>query len=174
MRIAGGPARTVGHQRPRGPRRNLALVFDIAVEQRVHDRGALGIGQQLAAQADEPAGRNLELQADAAGAVIDHLGHLALASSEFLDHHPDEVLRAIDHQQFERLVQLAADLLVMISGLPTISSYPSRRIISIRIASCSSPRPITLNASGPPASSTLDRDVGQQFFVEPVAQVAAM
>jgi hypothetical protein len=37
---------------------------------------------------------------------------------------------------------------VTISGLPTASSKPSRRIISIRMASCSSPRPITLKVSG--------------------------
>ena len=45
-------------------------------------------------------------------------------------------------------------VLVTISGRPAISSKPSRRIISIRIASCSSPRPSTLKASGEPVSST--------------------
>src|SRR6266581_4262867 len=41
-----------------------------------------------------------------------------------------------------------------ISGLPTINSKPSRRIVSIRMASCSSPRPSTRNDSGVSVSST--------------------
>ena len=45
-------------------------------------------------------------------------------------------------------IDLAVDVFVRISGLPTASSKPSRRIISMRMASCSSPRPITLNVSG--------------------------
>src|SRR5438093_597318 len=43
---------------------------------------------------------------------------------------------------------------VMIVGLPTSSSNPSRRIISIRMASCSSPRPDTRKVSGESVSST--------------------
>ena len=45
-------------------------------------------------------------------------------------------------------------VLVTISGRPAESSKPSRRIISIKIASCSSPRPSTLKVSGEPVSST--------------------
>jgi hypothetical protein len=47
---------------------------------------------------------------------------------------------------------------------------PSRRIISMRMASCNSPRPITLNVSWPVFHA--DRDVGEQFLVEAVAQIA--
>jgi hypothetical protein len=39
-------------------------------------------------------------------------------------------------------------------GWPTVSSKPSRRIISTRIASCSSPRPCTSQESGRSVSST--------------------
>ena len=39
-------------------------------------------------------------------------------------------------------------------GLPTVSSKPSRRIISTSTASCSSPRPCTSHASGRSVSST--------------------
>jgi hypothetical protein len=42
----------------------------------------------------------------------------------------------------------------MISGFPTSTSKPSRRIISIRMASCSSPRPETRKVSGESVSST--------------------
>jgi hypothetical protein len=44
--------------------------------------------------------------------------------------------------------------LVTISGRDTWTSYPSRRIISIRIESCSSPRPMTRICSGLSVSST--------------------
>ena len=44
--------------------------------------------------------------------------------------------------------------LTTISGRDTCSSNPSRRIISIRIASCNSPRPSTLNCSGVSVGST--------------------
>ncbi len=40
------------------------------------------------------------------------------------------------------------------SGLETVSSYPSRRMFSTMTASCSSPRPTTLKASGVSVSST--------------------
>ncbi len=39
-------------------------------------------------------------------------------------------------------------------GLPTVSSNPSRRMISTRIASCSSPRPCTSQVSGRSVGST--------------------
>ena len=45
-------------------------------------------------------------------------------------------------------------LRVITSGLLTASSKPSRRIISTRIAICSSPRPETTNASGVSPGST--------------------
>ena len=51
-------------------------------------------------------------------------------------------------------MRLPSISLVTISGLDTWSSKPSRRIISIRIASCSSPRPSTLNCSGVSVGST--------------------
>ncbi len=40
-------------------------------------------------------------------------------------------------------------------GLPTVSSKPSRRMFSTRIARASSPRPCTSHASGRPMSTTL-------------------
>ena len=48
----------------------------------------------------------------------------------------------------DRLAALAVDLRVTTSGLPTVSSKPSRRIVSTSTASCSSPRAWTSQASG--------------------------
>ena len=67
---------------------------------------------------------------------------------------------------------LPSTFCVRISGLPTVSSKPSRRIISMRMASCSSPRPITLNVSGRDLLHA-DRNVGEQFFIEPILQDCA-
>ena len=70
-------------------------------------------------------------------------------------------------------MRVPSTIFVTISGRPAISSNPSRRIISIRIASCNSPRPSTLKVSGEPGFFHANRDVGQQFFFKPLAQVAA-
>ena len=148
-RVAGGSAGTVGHQRARGTRRNVALPFDVAVEQRIHDRRASRIRQHFAAQPDQPARRDVKLQPHAPRAVIDHLDHLAFAAAEFLDDHADEGFRAVDHQQFEGLVQFAVHVARQDFGLcPPLAR--SLRAASFRSGwqAASSPRPITLNASG--------------------------
>ncbi len=41
-----------------------------------------GFGQELRSEADQAAGRNAELQAHAAAAVVDHLGHRAAAHAD--------------------------------------------------------------------------------------------
>ena len=62
--------------------------------------------------------------------------------------------------------------LVTMSGRDTCSSKPSRRIISIRIDSCSSPRPITFICSGVSVSSTRSDTLPSSSRGEPIAQVA--
>ncbi len=57
------------------------------------------------------------------------------------------------------------------SGRETVSSYPSRRICSISIASCSSPRPRT-STSPWTRSSDLDGNVAEHFAVEPRLDLA--
>ena len=49
---------------------------------------------------------------------------------------------------------LPSTIRVTTCGLPTVSSKPSRRMISTRIASCSSPRPCTSQVSGRSVGST--------------------
>ena len=56
----------VGDESAGATLRNLALVGDVAVEDRVHDDGAAGLGQHLGAEADEAAAGDAELHADAA------------------------------------------------------------------------------------------------------------
>ena len=80
-----------------------------AVEQRVHDAGAARVGEEARAEADQAARRDGELQPHAARAGVDHLGHLAAAHGEQLRDDADVVLRNVDHQQLDRLVQDAVD-----------------------------------------------------------------
>ena len=65
--------------------RNRSLVRHVAVKDRIHYDGAAGIGQHFAAQANDAAAGHAKLHAHAAGAVIVHLGHLALARSQLFD-----------------------------------------------------------------------------------------
>src|ERR1019366_16522 len=80
--VAGGPSRTVRHQRAGGARGNVALPLDVAVEQRIHNRSAARIREDFAAQADQPARGHVEIEPHAAGAVVDHLDHLPLAGAQ--------------------------------------------------------------------------------------------
>ncbi len=67
---------------------------------------------------------------------------------------------------------LPSTFLVTTCGLPTVSSKPSRRICSTRIASASSPRPWTSQASGRSVDEHLERDVADQLAVEAVLDLA--
>jgi hypothetical protein len=85
--------------------------------------------------------------------VVGHLDHLALARSEALDDGADEVFRDVDGEDFDGSISSPLMRLVTISGRETISSKPSRRIISMSTESWSSPRPSTLKVSGEPVVS---------------------
>ena len=61
---------------------------------------------------------------------------------------------------------LPSTSLVSTSGLPTVSSKPSRRMISIRTASWSSPRPCTSHAVGAVVGKHAERDVADELLVE--------
>ena len=109
---------------------------------------------ELGAEADEAAGRHEVLDAHPTGAVVDDLLHAPLAQGEQLGDDPHVLLGDVDGEPVDGLVHLAVDSLVSTCGLPTVSSKPSRRIISTRTASCSSPRPCTSQVSGRSVGST--------------------
>ena len=90
--------------------RDLALPRLVAVEEVVEQAGAARVGEELAAEADEAARRDAELEADAAGAVVRHVRHAALAQRERLRDDADVVLGAVDDELLHRLVALAVDL----------------------------------------------------------------
>ena len=82
-----------------------------AREDVVHDAGALGVGHELRAEADQPARRNPELEPHAAAAVVHHLRHHALALADLRDDDALMILRHVDDQLFDRLDHLAVDRL---------------------------------------------------------------
>ena len=77
----------------------------------VHDAGALGLGQELRAEADQAARRDAELDAHAAAAVIHHVGHDAAAHAAARDHDALVILGDVDHEILNRLHAHAVDLL---------------------------------------------------------------
>ena len=76
----------------------------------VQQTGAASLGEELRPEADEPPRRHPEVEPDPTGAVIDHLLHAALAQRHELRHHAEVVLRDLDRQSFDGLVQLAVHL----------------------------------------------------------------
>ena len=78
------------------------------MEQPVHDRGAAGVGEQLALVADEAARRRVEDEPHASAAGRAHLDHLGLALGELLHDDAGVLLVDVDDDLLDRLEQLAA------------------------------------------------------------------
>ena len=76
----------------------------------VQHPGAARLGHELGAEPDEPAGRDAEVDAHPARAVVDHLLHAALAQREELGDDAEVVLGNVDREELDRLVALAVDL----------------------------------------------------------------
>src|SRR6476469_746149 len=100
----------VGDQRAVVARADLAGPREVALGDVVGDAGAAGLGEEVGAEADEAAGRDDELHPDPAGAVVGHALHAALADGEQLGDRAEVLLRGVDREALERLVDLAVDL----------------------------------------------------------------
>ena len=102
----------------------------------------------MAPKADQAARRDDELQVHPAAPLVDQVDHPPLPRGELLREDPDELLGDVDEEALDRFEDLLAlQSCVITWGLETMNSYPSRRIVSMRIAICSSPRPHTSKAS---------------------------
>src|SRR5687768_7028999 len=145
----------VGHQHSPLPARQRPGPGPVGQEPMMHGPGAPGVGQKLRAVSEEPATRNLEDQPDQPHAGIPHFGHLGAAGPQLFHHRTHVVLGHVDHQFLVRLQPLPGvahpgdD-----PGADTWNSNPSRRMVSIRMPRCSSPRPETVWVSGLSVSST--------------------
>ena len=165
-------ARPVGHQRPRGAVGNLAHPFGVSIEERIHDNGAARVGEELASEADEPAAGNPELQAHPPIAVVVHVGHLPLADAQGLHHHPDKVLGHVNRERLHGLHQLAVDRLghdlrLAHHQLVALSAHRFDEDGEVELASAHD-----LEGVGAVGFFHTQRDVGEDLFLEALAQVA--
>ena len=154
--VAGGRAAVHADQRAPVAVRDLAAPRLVAHEARGHDAQAPGVGEEVAAVADETPGGDAQLQPHDAGAGVVHAGDLALALGQLLDDDALDTRRARrwSAAPWARAGDPCRRAWVMTSGRDTHNSMPSRRISSMRMPRCSSPRPETFTPSGRPRSST--------------------
>ena len=112
----------------------------------------------------------MKLQPDAPGAVIHHLRHLALARAELFNDHPKKRLRAVDHQQLHRLMQLPVDRLGQNLRLA------DHQLIPLAAHHLDQNRQLQFSAAHhfkgvrAPGLFHFDRNVGQQFLIQAVAR----
>src|SRR5262245_31184845 len=139
------------------------------MKQRVHNGSATRIGEYLASQSDQSSCRHVEIQPDTARSVIDHLDHLSLAAAELLDHDAEETLRAVDHQQLQRLRQFPIHLPREDFGLPDhqLVTLTTHRLDEDCQLKLTPPH----NAKCFRATRLLYPDgyIGEQFLFQPVA-----
>ena len=157
---------------PVGRAREVAGPRLPAVEDVVHQPGAAGLGQELGAEADQPARRHQVLEPDPAGRVVDHLLHPALADGERLGDDADVVLGDVDREALDRLVGLAVDLaghdLRLAGGqLEALAAHHLQQDDELQLAAA-----LDLPGVGPLGVADADRDVADQLLVEAVADLA--
>src|SRR5262249_8696397 len=146
--------------------RDLALPLDVPMEQRIHDGGTASGGENLAAETDQSACRDVTFEPDSSRTVFDHLYHLAFASAEFLDHDAQRCFWTIDNQHLDWLVQRLADRCCQDLGLPdrqfiTLAPHRLDQDSQLQFAS-------THDAEGIRPTRLLDsnRDISKQLFFQ--------
>ena len=102
-------AGAVTDQRSGMPGPDLAGPWPVPVEHRVGDAGAAGQGEEVGAEADEPAAGHDEVHPNPSGGMVGHLFHPPLTGRHQLGDRPDELLGTVDGHRLERLMQFAVD-----------------------------------------------------------------
>ena len=113
--VGRGLAGLMGHQRAGLAALDLALERAVGVQHGGHDALAVGVGEELAAVAEQAAGGNQEFQAVAAA----HGGHghqVALALANLLNDRAHRVFRHVRHHALHGLALHAVDLLGQHAG----------------------------------------------------------
>ena len=101
-----------------------------------------------------------------------HVDHLGLACSELLHHHPDKFLGDVYDQFLDRLHQFALDALghnfwFAYHQFVTLSAHHFDQDGKLQLAT-----PHHFERICAPGSFHANGDVGQQFFVQPLAQIS--
>ena len=161
-------AGAVGHQRAGVPGADLPRPRPVAVEHRVGDAGAAGLGEEVGAETDQPAAGHHEIHPHPAGGVVGHLLHAPLARGHQLGDGADELLGAVDRQRLERLVQLPVDRLGhhlrladgQLEALPAhlLDEHGQRQLAAA----------LHLPGVRPADVDDADRHVADQFGIQPV------
>src|SRR5713226_3028354 len=168
----GGDSGAVGDERARGAQGHFAGVVHPAIEDGVNEGGAARVREQLAAQADQAARGDFEIQAHAAGIVVAHLEHFAAAAADGFQDDADETFRDVDHQALEGL-ELAAvfgahnDFGFADHQFKTFAAHGLDQDGELQFAAAE-------HAEGFRRVGVFDADgdVGEQLFLQAVAKVA--
>ena len=120
----------------------------------------------------QAAGGHVELEAHAAGAVVHHLRHLALAHGHLLEDDAHVGLGHVEHQQLERLLAhavlvLREDLGVRDRQLEALAAHRLDEDRELQLAAAHD-----LEGVGGVGGLDADRDVGEQLLLQPVLDVA--
>src|SRR5208283_682935 len=102
-RIGRGNTRAVGDERTRGAESHVTTVFHPAFKDGVDESSAASVGEELAAQANQAARRDFEIEAHAAGAVIAHFEHFAAAAADSFHDDADETLGNVNDEALDGL-----------------------------------------------------------------------
>src|SRR2546425_3784368 len=82
----------------------------VAIEHLMQHAGATRVGEELAAVPDEATGRHAKFQTDPAMTVWRPAYHFTPARPEFLRHHAEMLLRAVNNHHLNRFMQHAGHL----------------------------------------------------------------
>ena len=150
---------------------DVALVRLVFEEDGVHHPFALGLGQKLALVAEQAARGDEKFQphARADGA---HVHQLALALAHALEHGARAVFGHVYDQPLDGLVQGAVDGLIQHLGGADLEFVPFAAHIFDEDRQVHLAAAAHLERLGGVGILYLQRDVAQQFAVQPVAQVA--
>ena len=172
-RVRGGPAHPVGDERARGAHRDRPVPRFPRREQVVHDPGASGVGEELRPEPDQPARRQVKLQAHAPAAVVDHARHRALPRPDQRDDDALVLLGHVDQEVFDRLedgaVSLARDdLRPRDLQLEPLAPHHLDEDRQLQLAPADD-----VHLLGRVGVLDADRHVAEQLARQPVAQVPA-
>ncbi len=165
-------AASIGHHGAVAAGLELAVPRLPAVEDVVQHTGSPGFGQELGAEADQPAGRYPVVEADPARSVVDHLRHGSLAQRQELGHDAEIVVGHVDRHPLHRLEDLAVDLAGDHLWLPDrqLEAFTPHRLDQhgqLQLAAAED-----FPQVGPIGRCDPDGDVADQFGVEAVLQQA--
>ena len=110
---------------------------------------------------------NKEDQTSLTVTSCDHIQHFTLTFRKALDNRSLVFFWCVDLYALKWFTFDTINSLMITSGRDTCNSYPSRRMVSIKIDKCNSPRPETVHLSGESVGQHEER----RLFAIPLASV---